>query len=240
MSSHSRSWVQFLSWTQIFSALSRTHIMLISSLSTFKVPNVANNDAEVPDVHRVDNAINCINCYPVDKSYTKFTIHWIVIHPMDSTLSTLWTTGARTLMSCWYCQTSHSLSFAQHSHELRSLVVIFLMWLAIAGTEEEQMLKNCQPPSPKSDYDGSDYLADDESSACSSPSHSELSDTEHEDHSQDTISMFRTCSSPWLCIPFKIVPPLANTSKKSNYCFDNCKLWKRMLMLLCFCHCLIL
>ena len=55
------------------------------------------------------------------------------------------------------------------------------------------MLKNCQPPSPKSDYDGSDYLADDELSACLSPPHSELSDTEHEDHSQDTISMFRIC-----------------------------------------------
>lgn len=71
------------------------------------------------------------------------------------------------------------------------------MWLATVGTEEEQMLKNCQPPSPKSDYDGSDYLADDELSACSSPSHCELSDTEHEDHSQDTISMFRICGWPW-------------------------------------------
>ena len=65
------------------------------------------------------------------------------------------------------------------------------MWLATAGTDDAQMLKNCQPSSPISDYDSSDYLADDELSACSSPSHSELSDTEHEDHSQDTISMFR-------------------------------------------------
>ncbi|XP_020625596.1 uncharacterized protein LOC110062989 isoform X2 [Orbicella faveolata] len=50
------------------------------------------------------------------------------------------------------------------------------------------MLKNCQPSSLQSDHDGSDYLADDEMSACSSPSHSKLSDTEHEDHSQDTIT----------------------------------------------------
>ena len=70
-------------------------------------------------------------------------------------------------------------------------------WLATAGTDDAQMLKNCQPPSPISDYDGSDYLADDELSACSSPSHSELSDTEHEDHSQDTISMFRIYGWPW-------------------------------------------
>ena len=52
------------------------------------------------------------------------------------------------------------------------------------------MLINCQPLSLQSDHDGSDYLADDEMSACSSPSQSELSDTEHEDNSQDTISMF--------------------------------------------------
>lgn len=65
------------------------------------------------------------------------------------------------------------------------------MWLATAGTDDAQMLKNCQPQSPESDYNGSDYLADDEMSACSSPSHSEVSDTEHEDHNQNTISMCR-------------------------------------------------
>lgn len=62
--------------------------------------------------------------------------------------------------------------------------------MATAGTDDAQMVKNCQPSSLQSDHDGSDYLADDEMSACSSPSHSELSDTEHEDHNQDTISMF--------------------------------------------------
>ena len=70
------------------------------------------------------------------------------------------------------------------------------MRLATAGTEEEQMLKNCQPPSPESDFDGSHYLMydelmDDELLAWLSPSHSELSSTDHEDHSQGTISMFR-------------------------------------------------
>lgn len=79
------------------------------------------------------------------------------------------------------------------------------MWLATVGTDDAQMLKNYQPPSPKSDYDGSDYLADDELSACSSPCHSELSDTEHEDHSQDTISMFRIYGWPWTLYP--IIPP---------------------------------
>ena len=68
--------------------------------------------------------------------------------------------------------------------------------MATTGTGNAQMLKNCQRPSPKSDYDGSDYVADDELSACSSPSYSELSDTGREDHSQDTISMFRIYGSP--------------------------------------------
>ena len=194
----------------------------------------------MPEISRVDNAVNHITCYQVDECDTKYTIHWIVINLIDTTLSTLWTTGAGTLLSVWYCQTSHSLSFVQHSpHELRSLVVIFLMWLATAGTDDAQMLKNCQPPSPISDYDSSDYLADDELSACSSPSHSELSDTEHEDHSQDTISMFRIYGWPWtLYHIFEIVLLLSNTSKKSNYCFYNCKLWDRMLMLIGFYHCL--
>lgn len=65
------------------------------------------------------------------------------------------------------------------------------MSFAATGTVDAQMLKTCQPPSPKSDYDGNDYLADDEMSACSSPSLSEVSDIEHEDHSQNTIGMCR-------------------------------------------------
>ena len=74
------------------------------------------------------------------------------------------------------------------------------MWLATAGTGDAQMLKSYQCPSPKSDYDGSDYVADDELSACSSPSYSELSDTKRKEHSQDSISMFRIYGSPWtLC-----------------------------------------
>ena len=48
------------------------HISLPSlkfTTSLFKVPDVAHNDADVPDVRRVDNAIN-----PVNMCYTKCTI----------------------------------------------------------------------------------------------------------------------------------------------------------------------
>lgn len=54
--------------------------------------------------------------------------------------------------------------------------------MVTAGTEDAQTLKNWQSPScPDSDDNESDYFADDETSVCSSPSHSEVSDTEPED-----------------------------------------------------------
>ena len=125
--------------------------------------------------------------------------------------------------------------FLQNSHELGSLVVILLVWLATAGTDDAQMLKNCQP-CLQSDHDGSDYLADDEMSACSSPSHSELSDTEHEGNSQDTVGMFGIYGWLALCITlYPTIFPLIIVIDKSlvsaswnsvwllNFVFENFK-----------------
>lgn len=55
-----------------------------------------------------------------------------------------------------------------------------------AGTEDTQMMMNWQPSCcPESDNE-SDYFADDEISVCSSPSYSEMSDSEPEDEVQNT------------------------------------------------------
>lgn len=65
-----------------------------------------------------------------------------------------------------------------------------------ADADDVQILKKCRPPGyPESDDDDeSDYFADDEISPCSSPSLNKVSDSEHEDHSQNTKSMCRICS----------------------------------------------
>ena len=61
------------------------------------------------------------------------------------------------------------------------------MWLVTAGTDDAQALKDWKPTScPESDDNESDYFADDETSSCSSPSHSEVSDSEPEDYSQNS------------------------------------------------------
>ena len=60
-----------------------------------------------------------------------------------------------------------------------------------ARTDAAQILKKCQPPSyPESDDDESDYFADDEISPSSSPCCNNASDSENEDHSQISKSMF--------------------------------------------------
>ena len=56
-----------------------------------------------------------------------------------------------------------------------------------AGTDEPQILKECQPPGyPESDDDESDYFADDEISLCSSSWHDIVFDSENEAQSQNS------------------------------------------------------
>ena len=48
-------------------------------------------DVQGPVVQRVDNAIHRINHYPAEKNdnKTKYTIHWIVIYPVDRVIRSL-------------------------------------------------------------------------------------------------------------------------------------------------------
>lgn len=64
------------------------------------------------------------------------------------------------------------------------------MWF-FTGTDDAQILKECQSAGyPESEDDESDYFADDEISPCSSPSHNNVCDSENEDHSQNSKSMY--------------------------------------------------
>ena len=57
---------------------------------------------------RVDNAIHRINHYSADKCWqTNYTIHWIVIYPVDSVIHPLnnWGQQPKTLFNCFSART---------------------------------------------------------------------------------------------------------------------------------------